>query len=73
MSDRAFVAIGTDDGEYDEQLLHELQQRHGVDVCTIEGADHSIDIVGNVPDSVAAVRTVTHTMLAFLERIDSTR
>jgi len=73
MSDRAFVAIGTDDGEYDEQLLHELQQRHGVDVCTIEGADHSIDIVGNVSDSVAVVRTVTHTMLAFLERIDSTR
>lgn len=70
MSHRAFVAIGTDDGEYDEQLLDELEQRHGVDVCTIESAEHSIDIDGDVPGSVEAVRTVMHRMQAFFERID---
>jgi len=72
MSHRAFVAIGTDDGEYDEQLLHELEQRHSVDVCTIENANHSIDIVGDVPGSVAAVRTVMQRLQVFLERIDPT-
>lgn len=70
MSHRAFVAIGTDDGEYDQSLLHDLEQRHGVDVCTIERAEHSIDIVGDVPGSIAAVRIVTLRMQAFLERID---
>lgn len=70
MSHRAFVATGTDDGEYDKPLLHELEQRHGVDVCTIESAEHSIDIVGDVPGSVEAVRTVMQRVQAFLERID---
>lgn len=70
MSHRSFVAIGTDDGEYNKQLLDELEQRHGVDVCTIQNAEHSIDIDGDVPGSVEAVRTVVQRMQAFLERID---
>ncbi len=72
MSHRAFVAIGTDDAEYDRQLLHELGQRHGVDVCEIEGAEHSIDIEGDVPGSVAAVQKVLQRLQTFLERIDAT-
>ena len=72
MANRAFVAIGTDDGEYDASLLRELEQRRGVDVCTIEHADHSIDIVGDVPGSAKAVWTVIWRMQAFLERVEAT-
>lgn len=72
MSERSFVAIGTDDGEYDEPLLQELEQRHGVDVCTIERAEHSIDIDGDVAGSVAAVRNVMQRLQSFLARIDAT-
>ena len=71
MAHRAFLAIGTDAGEYDRQLLDELEHHRGVDVCTIERAEHSIDIVGDVPGSVAAVQIVTQRLQDFLERIDS--
>lgn len=64
----AFVAIGTADQRYGADVCRQLRDDHGVDVCVIDGADHSMDLKDDVVGSIDAVRVVIERIHAFLAR-----
>lgn len=63
---RTFVAIGTDDFAWDAAYLEDLRTRGGVETVVIEGADHSMDIPGDIAGSIRAVGEVMTRLAAFL-------
>jgi hypothetical protein len=63
---RTFLAIGTEDFAYDKAYLDQLHDSGAADVVTIAGADHSIDIPGDIAASVRAVADVIARLDAFL-------
>jgi hypothetical protein len=66
---RTFVAIGTEDFAYDGDYLDRLRASGTVDVVVIEGADHSMDIPGDIAGSIRAVGEVMSRLDAFLPRL----
>jgi hypothetical protein len=63
---RSHVVIGTGDGHYDPVVVENLRIAHGCRVTVIAGAEHSLDVEGNVAASVEALRTVMSDMTMFL-------
>jgi hypothetical protein len=62
----AHLAIGTKDRFYQSQALENLQAKRSFGLTLIEGADHSMDVAGNLNASIEAVRAVTQEVIDFL-------
>jgi len=63
---RALFAIGTADPFYDADALAELRAATGGDAVVVEGADHSLEIKGDVIRSVQALEQVMRAVVAFI-------
>jgi len=61
----AYIAIGTDDSFYNEPALGELQARRPVLVRAVKGADHGMDVAGDLAASLRAVGQVVEDTAAF--------
>ncbi len=62
----ALLAVGTKDRFYDPEALESLRAVRPFELILVEGADHSMDIVGDLGASIDAVKRVTNGVLAFL-------
>jgi hypothetical protein len=59
--------IGTADSHYDPGYLEEVVLASGGESIVIEGADHSLEIVGDTVGSIRAVEQVVRVMQRFLD------
>ena len=64
----ALFVIGTADQLFDAAKLAELQQATGGEVMVIEGADHGLEIAGDVIHSLDVLKKVMEKMQEFLEK-----
>lgn len=62
----AFLATGTVDRFYDEAAIEALRVSRVFDLCVIDDADHSMDVVGNLDASLEAVKQVVAKAVSFL-------
>lgn len=62
------VVIGTDDGHYDEALLDDLATLPHLSISVHPGADHSLDIPGDIDGSIATLRAVIADVRSFAFR-----
>ena len=60
-----YIAIGTADSFYSEPALAELQARRPVLVRVVKGADHGMDVAGDLTASLRAVGQVVEDTAAF--------
>lgn len=63
---RTFVAIGSKDPLYDGEYLARLGSDRDIETMVIEGADHSMDISGDVSGSIKAMGHLMSQLDAFL-------
>ena len=64
----SYLAIGTQDRFYNPRLLESLLAGRPFELTVVEGADHSMDVTGNLEASLEAVKMVVGEVLAFLLR-----
>ncbi len=64
----SYVAIGTQDRFYDPEILNALQASRHFELTVIEGADHSMDVFGDLEASVNAVKKIVAEVGEFLLR-----
>jgi hypothetical protein len=64
---RSLFVIGTADPHYDAKWLAEVQQTTAGKVVTIEGADHGLNIAGDVSGSIKAMGEIVRAIDAFLK------
>ena len=62
----AYLAMGTQDRFFSPEALKQLQTQKPFELAIIEGADHSLDIPGNLKASVEAVAQAVGGLLAFV-------
>jgi len=62
----ACLALGTVDRFYDPKALRALQQARTFHLIQIEGADHSLNIEGDLQASLDGVKQVTEGVIAFI-------
>lgn len=67
---RTFVAIGDKDHFYDREYLAELDASNGVDLVIVDGADHSMDISGDIFGSITEMGRLMSRLDAFLPKDD---
>lgn len=63
---KTFVVIGTDDFAWDEHYLDRLEVSGDAEVILVDGADHSLDISGDIEGSIQAVGQVMSRLDEFL-------
>lgn len=63
---RSLFIIGTADRFYKPELLNHLKTLTQGQTCILEGADHGLEIPGDIPGSLAALRQIVETLQAFL-------
>lgn len=63
---QTFVAIGTEDFAYDQEYLERLEASGEVEIVGVEGADHSMDISGDIARSIHAMGQLMSRLDAFL-------
>ena len=65
-SQPALLAMGTADRFYDPQALERLKAARPFELVLVEGADHSMDVPGDLAASLRAVQQVVTAVLEFL-------
>jgi hypothetical protein len=63
---RSLFVIGTADGEYRADYLAEVEEATGGGSVVIEGADHSLEVGGDVLASLEAMQRVVRELASFL-------
>jgi predicted alpha/beta-hydrolase family hydrolase len=63
---RSLIVMGTVDPHYNQALLDEIQGATDSEILIIEGADHSLEIGGNVLQSLEAMQRVVRAIQAFV-------
>jgi hypothetical protein len=63
---RSLFVIGTADPHYDAERLAEVQQATHGEVVTIEGADHGMNIAGDMSASIKALDKIVQAVDMFL-------
>jgi hypothetical protein len=58
--------MGTADRFYDPRALERLQAARPFELVLVEGADHSMDVPGDLAASLQALRQVVAAVLGFL-------
>ncbi len=66
----SLFVIGAADPHYDPAVLAELERETGGQSVVVEGADHSLEIVGDLHKSLHVIKTLLHALTHFLE-VDS--
>jgi hypothetical protein len=66
---RSLFVIGTADPFYDPAYLAEMQRATGGDALVLEGADHSLEIAGDIDRSLVAMRDLVSAVRAFYAAI----
>jgi hypothetical protein len=61
----AYIAIGTRDSFYDPEALHALAAKRPAYVRVLEGADHGLDVPGDLAATLSAVGQVVEDSAAF--------
>ena len=69
---RSLFVIGTADPQYDATLWNDLIQKTGGQSLVVEGADHGMDVPGDVERSLAALNRVLQAERMFLEHVGRT-
>jgi hypothetical protein len=59
--------IGTADSHFDQEFLDELRGTNGCETVVVEGADHGLDIPGDVSASVRAMAGIVGRIQQFLD------
>lgn len=62
----SYIAIGTQDRFYDPEILDALRASRHFELTVIEGADHSMDVLGDLEASVNAVKQIVAEVIDFL-------
>jgi dienelactone hydrolase len=65
-SQPALLAIGTADRFYDREALDTLRPARPFELVLVEGADHSMDVPGDLVASLAALQRVVAAAVGFL-------
>ncbi|NIM94577.1 MAG: hypothetical protein GTO18_12830 [Anaerolineales bacterium] len=60
------MVIGTEDRFYSEDALQELSSIQELSVTIVEGADHSMNVTGDLDASIEALRQATSEVVRFL-------
>jgi hypothetical protein len=63
---RALFVIGTSDPEYDQAKLAEVEQATGGESIVIDGADHSLEIGGDVVLAIRAMQRMVEGIQQYL-------
>ncbi|HEY45558.1 MAG TPA: hypothetical protein G4O14_02105 [Anaerolineae bacterium] len=66
MAHPSYIAIGTQDRFYDPEILDSLRASRPFELTVIEGADHSMDVFGDLEASVNAVKKIVAEVIDFL-------
>jgi acetyl esterase/lipase len=64
----SYIAIGTQDRFYDPEILDTLRASRPFELTVIEGADHSMDILGDIENSILAVKKIVVEVVDFLQK-----
>jgi pimeloyl-ACP methyl ester carboxylesterase len=64
-SQPAYLAVGTHDRYYSAEVLERLQAQRPFELALIEGADHSLDVPGDLSASIEAAGRAVAGLLAF--------
>lgn len=64
---RSLFVIGTADSHYDPACLTEVVEATQGQSLTIEGADHSLEIAGSIPELLRALERVVQAVATFLD------
>jgi predicted alpha/beta-hydrolase family hydrolase len=62
----SLTIIGTADPHYDESMLHELAAKPEHEIMTITGADHSLELDGDISGSIRALESILAALDEFL-------
>ncbi len=62
----ALIAIGTGDRFFDAVVLSELEMAKSFRIVVIDGADHSMNVKGQLDASLGAIREVSRAVLDFI-------
>jgi hypothetical protein len=62
----AYFALGTQDRFYSAEVLERLRGQRPFELALIDGADHSLDVPGDLSASIEAVGRAVAGLLAFL-------
>jgi hypothetical protein len=65
---RALFVIGTADPQYSAARLEEVRTATGGEVLAIEGANHSLEIPGDIVKSVEIMRKVVNKLAGFIQK-----
>jgi hypothetical protein len=65
---RALFVIGTADPQYSPALLEEVRLATSGEVLAVEGANHSLEIAGNIVKSVEIMRQVVEKVALFIKK-----
>ena len=63
---RSLFIIGTADRFYRPELLNHLKTVTDGQTCILEGADHGLEIPGDIPGSLAVLHQIVHALQKFL-------
>jgi pimeloyl-ACP methyl ester carboxylesterase len=64
----SYIAIGTQDRFYDPEILDTLRASRSFELTVIEGADHSMDVLGDLEASMEAVKKIVAEVVDFLQK-----
>jgi predicted alpha/beta-hydrolase family hydrolase len=64
----SYIAIGTQDRFYDQEILDTLRASRHFELTVIEGADHSMDVFGDLEASVNAVKKIVAEVVDFIQK-----
>jgi len=63
----AYVAVGTADRFYSPEALKTLQGNKAFDLTRVDGADHSMNVPGDLEASTNSVRKVVNGLMTFMQ------
>lgn len=64
----SYIAVGTQDRFYDPEILDTLRASRHFELTVIEGADHSMDVLGDIENSMKAVKKIVVEVVDFLQK-----
>ena len=63
---RSLFVIGTDDKSYQPDILKRLEYHTGGRSLVLEGADHGLEIPGDIPGSLVVLNQIVQALQIFL-------
>ncbi len=67
INNRSLVILGTEDPAYKEDILKKVLEKENIEVYTIEGANHSLEITNNIIESINISEKILVKIIDFIE------